>query len=317
MENTKDAKDVNERRAKVTVSSPDGGDPNSKQQEKGNKEEITARRTAKTNTSKKPSGVDCYDPPVITASGILDVAAASLNSHLVCRLCNGYYREPFTVTECFHTFCKSCIFATFHLGFLKCPTCQISLEPDPYKVVISDRTMQELVEKLFPHLQAQDDEDEIQFYRSRGIQKKQRKEEKRTSHSNQQPTVANTNPVVNSSTKRPRCKNRRIVSVDEITFTLLPHDGEHNFDTQSLPPLQRVIRTSGRLKVGGLRKFIWNKLISLDDSLSSSLTPSSIEILCSGDPLGGELSLIFVSRTRWVHSADDFTLTYRIIDEQR
>ena len=42
-----------------------------------------------------------------------------------------------------------------------------------------------------------------------------------------------------------------------------------------------------------------------------------IEILCSGDPLGGELSLIFVSRTRWVHSADDFTLTYRIIDEQR
>lgn len=261
MENAKEAKGVNERRAKVTLSSADGGDPNT--------------------SNRKPSGVDCYDPPVITASGILDVAAASLNSHLVCRLCHGYYREPYTIIECFHTFCKSCIFAAFNLGFLKCPTCQISLEPDPYKVVISDRTMQELVEKLFPHLQAQDDEDEVQFYRSRGIQKKQRKEEKRIAHSNQQPAVATTNPVGNSSssssTKRPRCKNRRLVSADEITFTLLPHDGEHYFDTHSLPPLQRVIRTSGRLKVGGLRKFIWNKLVSLDDSLSSSsLTPSSV-----------------------------------------
>lgn len=52
-------------------------------------------------------------------------------------------------------------------------------------------------------------------------------------------------------------------------------------------------------------------------SFSSSSFEKKIEILCSGDPLGGELSLIFVSRTRWVHSADDFTLTYRIIDEQR
>ena len=29
---------------------------------------------------------------------------------LKCPLCKGYYRTPYTINECMHTFCKSCIF---------------------------------------------------------------------------------------------------------------------------------------------------------------------------------------------------------------
>ncbi|CAM9855348.1 unnamed protein product, partial [Chrysoparadoxa australica] len=37
-----------------------------------------------------------------------------LNPFLTCSLCKGYLRDPHTVTECVHTFCKSCIFAKVH-----------------------------------------------------------------------------------------------------------------------------------------------------------------------------------------------------------
>ena len=36
-----------------------------------------------------------------------------MNEHLICSLCMGYLRDAMTVTECLHTFCKSCIHQHF------------------------------------------------------------------------------------------------------------------------------------------------------------------------------------------------------------
>ncbi|CAM9484052.1 unnamed protein product, partial [Phaeothamnion confervicola] len=39
-----------------------------------------------------------------------------LNPHLVCPLCNGYFRDAYTIPECMDTFCKSCLYKHFHAG---------------------------------------------------------------------------------------------------------------------------------------------------------------------------------------------------------
>lgn len=74
-----------------------------------------------------------------------------LNAYLCCKLCNGYFREAHSISECLHTFCKGCILN--HLenqprGNKKCPICSVELKPHR---LIYDRTIQAVVDKLFPH----------------------------------------------------------------------------------------------------------------------------------------------------------------------
>ncbi|XP_055375931.1 polycomb group RING finger protein 3-like [Condylostylus longicornis] len=47
----------------------------------------------------------------------------TLNTHITCKICGGYFIDATTVTECLHTFCKSCLVK--HLEEKKtCPTCE-------------------------------------------------------------------------------------------------------------------------------------------------------------------------------------------------
>ena len=109
--------------------------------------------------------------PNVSASHV-NFSIASINPHLVCPLCNGYFRDPYTITECLHTFCKSCLFFAFQTGFRQCPTCKTDLSPDPFRLVLSDRTLSTLVHKIFPYLDVQDSTDEREFYDRRGIKRK-------------------------------------------------------------------------------------------------------------------------------------------------
>lgn len=38
--------------------------------------------------------------------GMVEVSLDEIRSHFTCSLCGGIYREPFTISECLHTFCK-------------------------------------------------------------------------------------------------------------------------------------------------------------------------------------------------------------------
>ncbi|CAH3148014.1 unnamed protein product, partial [Porites evermanni] len=46
----------------------------------------------------------------------------NLNQHITCKLCNGYLVDAATITECLHTFCKSCLVRHIEL-VNRCPTC--------------------------------------------------------------------------------------------------------------------------------------------------------------------------------------------------
>ena len=66
----------------------------------------------------------------------LDVPIAKLNPFLVCELCDGYFREPSTITRCGHTFCRSCLFKFFAYGNTRCPTCSVPLGVNPEKLTL-------------------------------------------------------------------------------------------------------------------------------------------------------------------------------------
>ncbi len=121
---------------------------------------------------------------------------SNITTHLTCQLCNGYYRDAHTIVDCLHTFCRSCLILYFdkqkrtgltpyekkrgYTRKMSCPTCQLEIGPHPFKALTSistiqilpDRTLQEVVDKLFPRFKAKEVEEEKKFYKERNIQLK-------------------------------------------------------------------------------------------------------------------------------------------------
>lgn len=79
-----------------------------------------------------------------------------LNNLLICKICSGYYREAHTISECLHTFCKTCIVKHFNetlRGNVTCPTCQVAIGttiPGALTKLIYDGNLQSVVDKIFP-----------------------------------------------------------------------------------------------------------------------------------------------------------------------
>ena len=74
----------------------------------------------------------------------------TLNEMITCKICHGYLVDATTVTECLHTFCKSCIVK--HLeDSNECPECEdIIHQSHPLDYISYDRTLQDLVYKIVP-----------------------------------------------------------------------------------------------------------------------------------------------------------------------
>ena len=100
---------------------------------------------------------DTYYAPQITSQGetrTLTFQTRILNQHLICTLCMGYFDEACTIIECLHTFCRSCVMRHFRDSSF-CPQCEKNLGPNPVDHVRTDRTLQSIVEKVFPQFSRQ------------------------------------------------------------------------------------------------------------------------------------------------------------------
>ncbi|XP_034234130.1 nascent polypeptide-associated complex subunit alpha, muscle-specific form-like [Thrips palmi] len=76
----------------------------------------------------------------------------TLNEHLVCTLCKGYFVDATTITECLHSFCRSCI-VQYIQGSSFCPRCEVQLHKgSPLRSLKPDKTLQDIVFKLVPNL---------------------------------------------------------------------------------------------------------------------------------------------------------------------
>ena len=86
---------------------------------------------------------------------LLKVDLSKLKKHITCSLCSGIYRNPITINECMHTFCKACLFKEF---FNKpnntvCPKCNINLGGKPWDSFIVDNSINSLINILFPEFE--------------------------------------------------------------------------------------------------------------------------------------------------------------------
>ena len=74
----------------------------------------------------------------------------TLNEMITCKICHGYLVDATTVTECLHTFCKSCIVKHLEDSNV-CPECEdVIHQSHPLDYISYDRTLQDLVYKIVP-----------------------------------------------------------------------------------------------------------------------------------------------------------------------
>ena len=77
---------------------------------------------------------------------------------LKCPLCEGFYRTPYTINECMHTFCRSCIFKYFSSSIQRetCPVCKTKIGGRPMDSLIFDNYLDSLLNILFPKFEEVD-----------------------------------------------------------------------------------------------------------------------------------------------------------------
>ncbi|XP_018418346.1 PREDICTED: polycomb group RING finger protein 5, partial [Nanorana parkeri] len=87
------------------------------------------------------------------------------NPYVTCYICKGYLVKPTTVTECLHTFCKSCIVQHFEESN-DCPKCGNQVhETNPLEMLRLDNTLEEIIFKLVPGLREREQLEETEFWK--------------------------------------------------------------------------------------------------------------------------------------------------------
>ena len=108
---------------------------------------------------------------------------------LKCPLCKGYYRTPYTINECMHTFCRSCIFKYFCSSNQreKCPICDTKIGGRPMDSLIFDNYLDSLINIIFPQFEELDKKNKsilYKTYRDAGIPLPGDEEEEKSSLAN-------------------------------------------------------------------------------------------------------------------------------------
>ncbi|KAF5879907.1 polycomb group RING finger protein 5-A, partial [Clarias magur] len=173
------------------------------------------------------------------------------NRYITCSVCRGYLIKPTAVTECLHTFCKSCIVQHFEESN-DCPECGIQVhETNPLEMLRLDKTLEEIIFKLVPGLREKEEQQEMDFWR------------KNESRSNGE--------------EGPRAKRSRICEEEDdreegeggdyhrndpqiaICLDCLRSNGQSGESTVK-GLMKKFIRCSTRVTVGTIKKFLCVKL---------------------------------------------------------
>ncbi|GFR95631.1 polycomb group RING finger protein 3-like [Elysia marginata] len=137
------------------------------------------------NITNTVSGLSLDDFPdnhnIVERDGFLRIPVHAVNPHLICGLCQGYLYEACTITECMHSFCKSCLVKHLHRS-LNCPMCAILIHPtDPFVHIRLDGLLQDIVYALLPQVEKDELEKERLFYEKNGGKRPASKQETRRS----------------------------------------------------------------------------------------------------------------------------------------
>ncbi|MFT7807228.1 polycomb group RING finger protein 5 [Arapaima gigas] len=181
------------------------------------------------------------------------------NHFITCYVCKGYLIKPTTVTECLHTFCKSCIVQHFE-DSNDCPKCGIQVhETNPLEMLskLNKNFRQTQRDGLFPV----DDGPKS---------KKPRVDEENEQDADQD--YHRSDPQI------------------AICLDCLRNNGQMGENiVKGL--MKKFIRCSTRVTVGTIKKFLSLKL-----KLPSSY---ELDVLCNGEIMGKDHTMEFIYMTRW------------------
>ncbi|OXA62505.1 polycomb group RING finger protein 3 [Folsomia candida] len=216
----------------------------------------------------------------------------TLNPYITCQICRGYLIDATTVTECLHTFCKTCLVKHLEENNT-CPECEIVIhQSHPLQYISFDRTMQDIVYKLVPNLQESEVKRERDFYRSRG-----QACPKDVGPNNISVIEADATVPVKEEAKPTESDCHRL---DEQVNVCLETCGG------SMKALKRrFIRCSALATITNLKKYIAKKTLNSIDKYKD------IEVLCNDELLGKDHTLKFVYVTRWRFRDPPLKLQYQ------
>ncbi|XP_074532074.1 polycomb group RING finger protein 6 [Halichoeres trimaculatus] len=225
----------------------------------------------------------------ITDSDSEDEPQLPLNQfypYIRCALCCGFLIDATTITECLHSFCKSCIVKHF-FSSTRCPTCSIVVhETQPLYSVRPDRQLQDIVYKMVPSLEESERKQMISFYKSRGLE---------------MPKPVGVSPQCPVVLKRQRRGN-----IPESVFTIPPEldvsllldfvgaeDGINNYK----PLERRYVRVSGEATIRHVELFIRKKM---------ELSPTcQVDMVCGDHLLNHHQSLKDIQSTVGEEALED------------
>ncbi|XP_028936107.1 polycomb group RING finger protein 6 [Ornithorhynchus anatinus] len=187
---------------------------------------------------------------------------SELTPYILCSICKGYFIDATTITECLHTFCKSCIVRHFYYSN-RCPKCNIVVhQTQPLYNIRLDRQLQDIVYKLVINLEEREKKQMHDFYKERGLEVPK-------------PAVPQPVPV---SRGRPRKVLGSVFRIPpELDMSLLLEFIGANEGTGHFKPLEKkFVRVSGEATIGHVEKFLRRKM-GLDPACQ-------VDIIC-GDHL--------------------------------
>eukprot|EP00794_Sanderia_malayensis_P005128 gene5128-5776_t len=231
----------------------------------------------------------------------IQVKVTWLTEFLSCGLCKGYLIDATAITECLHTFCRSCI-----VIYLKdkstCPTCKLLIsQSSALNFIRQDRTKQDLVYKLVPHLKEKESEREIEFYSKLGLPVPEHKNfEPENIVSEGDGETAN----LPQTDAKEECEKPTAINNQEEHIALCLEYDRPKDPKKILKPLKRkYLKCSSYATVGHIKKFISGKL-----KLKSC---KEVDVLCNDEILGKDHTLKFLSVTRWKLKTKPLLLHYR------
>mmetsp|Transcript_23741 Transcript_23741/g.56615 ORF Transcript_23741/g.56615 Transcript_23741/m.56615 type:complete len:257 (+) Transcript_23741:140-910(+) len=242
--------------------------------------------------------------PTMTAGATLegsDVVFPTriMNEHLICSLCMGYLRDACTVTECLHTFCKPCIYQHF-CDYLTCPTCEFQLGPAPLEQIRSDRAMQNIVDKVFPHFSKEESAAEKHLKREADAGSKKRAAQAAAE------SEAKKKKVSSALAAKKKKQDKDAAGSKKLCLSLFPAEGEKE---EVLPRLQKpYLRSSIEATVKQYKNYLSGKLQA---EHQYTVVSSDIEILCKKKLLRNEQTLAAVWKDCWGEN-DDLELCYKL-----
>ena len=129
----------------------------------------------------------------------IQINKETLYQLLTCPLCNGIFRTPYTINECMHSFCKSCIYKWFIGSAQKenCPVCKTKIGGRPIDSLIINNNLETLLNILFPQFEEIDKENMKKLYaiyRNSGDPLPGDEEEMKTRRPNIKIYIASDNP---------------------------------------------------------------------------------------------------------------------------